>query len=284
MSAAALVLVLLSGVIHVIWNVALKKTPDATATFAGGIVIALAVYSPFYWTFIHGSYPTPPLSVLPGVIFTGLTEGCYLILLTYTYNRADLSLVYPVSRGSSPLFIALGGAALLAERPGVLGLLGIAVVVGGVAAVAWPGAGTRVTPRTVALSLLTGAAIAAHHVGYKWLFQYYPPSAALYVVWGVTAATIVGYAFFTRGGVAVFSHAKRHLPAVALVGTCSLGGFLLALLALQTTYVSYLGAARNIGIVCGVFFGNRLLKEGGLGRRLAGAVAITCGILLIALA
>ena len=284
MPVSAILLVIASGLILSAWNFFVKKAEDPSVFFLGAILFALALYTPIFFLLIAPTAGPPSLGTLAAAASAGLTEGVYFILLTYTYRRGDLSLVYPVSRGSAPLFILAGGTLFLAERVTPLGGLGIALIVMGIAAVAWPGRGARVTLSTVGLSILTGAAIAGHHVCYKWALRFWSPYAAIYVAWSVATVTLATYCLATRPFFKTVRYIYEHAPAAAAVGFIAMAGFICALAALDMTLVSYVGAARNVGMVFSVIFGAQLLGEGAMWRRLAGAAAITAGVVAMAFA
>lgn len=284
MPVSAILLLVVSGFILSLWNLFVKKAEDPSAFFLGAILFALALYTPVFFLLIVPGIGHPPFEAFAAAASAGLTEGVYFVLLTYAYRRGDLSLVYPVSRGSAPLFILAGGTVFLAERVTSFGGVGIALIVAGIAAVAWPGRGARVTFSAVGLSLLTGAAIAGHHVCYKWALRFWSPYAAIYAAWLVATFTLGTYCVVTRPFFKVVRYIYEHAVAVAAVGVIAMAGFICALAALNMTLVSYVGAARNVGMVFSVLFGARLLGEGAMWRRLAGAAAITVGVAAMALA
>lgn len=267
-----------------VWNLLVKKAEDPSLFFLGAIITALAVYTPVFIILIAPTLALPPVEALVAVGLAGLAEGVYFILLTVSYRRGDLSLVYPVSRGSAPLFIVAGAALFLAERVTLPGYAGIGLIVVGIAAVAWPGRRAAVSARAVALSLLTGAAIAAHHVFYKWALGFLSPYAAIYMAWLVAGATLGVYCLATRPWSIAIRYLHDNFGRAALVGVISMAGFLCALVALNMTLVSYVGAARNVGMIFSVLFGALFLKEGARGRRLLGAAAITAGVFAMAFA
>lgn len=284
MPVSALLLIIASGFILSVWNLVVKKASDPSVFFLGAVFFALALYTPAFVFLIAPGLKPLSFEAAAATALAGLTEGIYFILLTFTYRRGDLSLVYPVSRGSAPLFILAGGVLLLAERVTALGYLGIGLIVAGIAAVAWPGRGARVTAVAVALSISTGAAIAAHHVCYKWALGFISPYAAIYMAWSIATATLGVYCLVTRPFFAAARYLYGRIPAAVAVGVIAIVGFLCALVALDMTFVSYVGAARNVGMIFSVIFGAQLLGEGARWRRLAGAGAITAGVVLIALA
>lgn len=284
MPFAALLLLIFSGLAHAIWNLYVKRAENAPAFFAAAMLTALACYSPVFFTFFRDAVFASPAWVWAGAAAVGLTEGVYLILLTYTYRREDLSVVYPISRGAAPIFIMAGAVLGLGERLAVVGVAGILITVAGMVVIAWPDTSGRVTGRGVALSILTGAAIAAHHVGYKWLFGYWSPGTAIFLVWLVTASTLTVYAVAVTGVVTFARYATGHLLTALPIGVLALAGFLAALFAIDLTYVSYAGAARNVGVIFSVLFGAKFLREGSFWRRLAGAAAIVAGVTALTLA
>ncbi|MGD8718782.1 MAG: DMT family transporter [Candidatus Zixiibacteriota bacterium] len=284
MPLPALLLILASGIVLAVWNLLVKKAEDASVFFLGAIITALALYTPVFLLLLVPGLPPLNAEAVAAVFLAGLIEGTYFILLTVSYRRGDLSLVYPVSRGSAPLFIVAGAAVFLSERVTLLGYAGIGLIVLGIAAVAWPTRRATVTGPAVALSLLTGVAIAGHHVCYKWALGFLSPFAAIYMAWLVAGTTLGVYCLVTRPWRSAARYLHANFGRAALVGVISMAGFLCALVALNMTLVSYVGAARNVGMIFSVIFGALFLKEGGRLRRLVGAVAITAGVFAIAFA
>ncbi|UCH78408.1 MAG: EamA family transporter [Candidatus Coatesbacteria bacterium] len=284
MPLAAVLLILVSGTILSVWNLLLKRAEDAAVFFLGALLFALALYTPIFFVLVAPAVSFPPAAGVIALVLAGIAEGTYFILLMLAYGRGDLSLVYPISRGSAPLFILAGGLVLLSEKVTGPGYVGIGLIVAGIAAVAWPGRGVRVKPAAVVLSLLTGAAIAAHHVCYKWALAYVPPTAAIYVAWGIATGALGSYCLLTRPVSTAARYLYEHLGLALGVGVLAMAGFLCALWALNLTLVSYVGAARNVGMIISVLFGTKLLGEGGKWRRFGGAAAITAGVFAIAFA
>jgi drug/metabolite transporter (DMT)-like permease len=140
-SPAAITLILVAAVAHAAWNLFSKQAAGAGAVcfvwlfFAVGAVL----YAPV--TLIVLAVTHPRLSGLPAVFLAGtaVLHIGYSLLLQNGYRLGDLSVVYPVGRGTGALLAAAAGIVLLGERPGPLSLAGVALIVAGVLAIGLPG-------------------------------------------------------------------------------------------------------------------------------------------------
>ena len=116
-------LVAVSAVLHLAWNVRLKTAGDPLRAATIGMLAASVGIVPLgfavWWA--QGHVPLPVEGVVLGVA-SGFVEAAYFILLSAAYRRGDLSVVYPVARGTAPLLAVLIGVVVLGERLGVAGL------------------------------------------------------------------------------------------------------------------------------------------------------------------
>jgi len=125
-------LVAASAVLHVAWNVRLKTAGDPlhAATIgqlaAAGVIVPLGIG----WWWIGGA-PDLPAEGLGLGVASGAVEAVYFILLSAAYRRGDLSVVYPIARGTAPLVAVAIGLVILGERLGVVGSVGVAALLAG---------------------------------------------------------------------------------------------------------------------------------------------------------
>jgi len=133
-SATALVLILVAAIAHATWNLLSKQASASGATSFVWLMALLGtvLYAPVVAVALLLSPPRLTGEAWIFLIGTGLLQVGYFLFLQTGYSRGDLSLVYPVGRGSGALLAALAGIVLLGERPGPAGLAGIALVVLGV--------------------------------------------------------------------------------------------------------------------------------------------------------
>ena len=131
MSIGFAVIVLLAAVLHAVWNAIVKTGEDRMLTLTL-VIGAGSLMAAFVVPFIE---PPAPES-WPYLLLSMTLHSSYYFLLIRAYHYGDLSLVYPVSRGSAPLLVALGASVFLSEVPTLIELLGLIVASLGIAAFA----------------------------------------------------------------------------------------------------------------------------------------------------
>ena len=160
MPASALVLVLLAAGAHAGWNV-LAKTASGGAAFVWLFTVAaVVIYLPVLAVALAvdpGPVDAAGIGFMAG---SGALHALYFVALQRGYREGDLSLVYPLARGTGPLLATIVAIAFLGERPSPLALAGAALIVGAVFSLATrPG---RAQEAGIAFALLTGVSIAAY--------------------------------------------------------------------------------------------------------------------------
>jgi drug/metabolite transporter (DMT)-like permease len=215
-----------------------------------------------------------------GVAFmagSGCLHSAYFTTLQRGYAEGDLSVVYPLARGTGPALSVLAAIVILGERPGPVALVGAAIVVAAVISLAF--AGHRTPSRaSITFALLTGATIAAYTLwdahAVEDLVQ---PTIAYY--WGseVTRALVLAApALRDRAGLrTALKHDRR---AILAVGALSPLAYILVLVALTLAPVSVVAPGREASIVIASLLGTRVLGEGETSKRAVAAVAILVGI------
>ena len=125
-------LVAVSAVLHLAWNVRLKTAGDPLRAATIGMLAASVVIVPlgFAVWWVRGQVALPIEGIALGVA-SGVVEAAYFILLSAAYRRGDLSVVYPVARGTAPLLAVLIGVVVLGERLGVAGSIGVVMLLAG---------------------------------------------------------------------------------------------------------------------------------------------------------
>jgi drug/metabolite transporter (DMT)-like permease len=277
----ALGIVLIAALCHSTWNLLLKTEPRRLHVQSSALVVGVLLASPVLFF-----YPLTTVSrdawVL--IVLSALFETAYVFSLTAAYGAGDLSLVYPVARGTAPLVVTPLAVALLGENLSRPGMAGIVLVVAGIwmshlgAAASAPGQASR---RALVLAVFTGCMTAGYSLTNK-------P--------GVTLVPVPLYAFLVFVMNVVMIHValaltgrrpwllRRDLPwaRTVAVGLLMMAAYLGVLLAMTKAPVAYVVAAREVSIPLAAMLGWLVLGERNSGSRLAGAVVIFAGLVVMA--
>jgi uncharacterized membrane protein len=287
MPLAAVALVLLASVLHACWNYLAKSANNTTAFLWWGLLLGTLVYS--IYIFATTSVYLPRDMWLLYVLSISAEIG-YLITLTRGYANGDLSLVYPVSRGSAPIFVTLLSAWLLGERLPIAGYLGIALMVAGVyvasAQANSPLAPIRLKNRVVVWALVSGVFISLYSFLDKIIVTSLPP--LIYNFWVYAGMTVLWTPLVWSGGRRAaldnIAELRRNLPRILIGSAMTIGSYVSALVALTLTSASYVVAGRGTSVVLGALLGWVVLKES-VGRvRVIGAGLMVAGLAFVTFA
>jgi len=303
-SATAIALILIAAVAHASWNLFGKQAATTGAAFFIWLVAACAsaIYSPVVILTVLAGHPQ--LTGLNWLFLagTGVLQAAYFVFLQLGYRLGDLSVVYPIGRGTGALLAAVAGVVLLGERPSLVAIAGIAAIVIGVVVIGLPHAAAgadpvrpgpeqarpgpeqaRMSARASAFALLTGMFIACYTIWDKYAVAdlHTPPILQGYASFPIMVAVFAP--FVLRDRARLIGTWQRFRPQALGAGVLAPLAYILVLAALSFTAVSAVAPAREVSVLIGVLLGRRLLGEGGAGRRLAAATAIVAGILAIAI-
>ncbi|HUF41951.1 MAG TPA: EamA family transporter [Verrucomicrobiae bacterium] len=285
MSLWALALILAAAVIHATWNL-INKQASGHATFTWLVaVLSALLYAPAAIAIIE------IFEMEIGMVAIGMMAGSaalhsfYFVLLNQAYRVGDLSLVYPLARGTGPLLSCIAAILILGERPSVMAMIGALLIIGGVVMLSGNLAklSERADQKAVLYALLTGLFIAGYTLWDKQAVSRFG-IAPLVLDWGANvgrALFLTPLAFrYTDETIAEWREHKYEAVAIAVLIPLS---YILVLTAMTFTPVSYVAPAREISILVGTAMGARLLAEGEAPRRLAAAGAMVLGVVGLAI-
>ena len=288
MTFFSLLLLLLAALLHALSNALIKQSHDK---------LAFTWWMLTVWTV--GGFPLiglvgqpPPIGWLI-VLISGLVEALYFSTLTRAYALGDLSQVYPLARGSAPLFVLVWAILLLGERPSLLGAGGILLIASGLYLVNLPTLTEWHRPMrgfasaAARWALLTGLLISIYSAIDKVGVRYIEPIPYLYLFLAVTWLALSVQWFNPDRRVALRAELRPNIrrrlayaAAVAVLGSAAYG---LVLLALRLSPVSYVSPVRELSVVIGAWLGVRFMGERGGRLRIFAATLVASGIIVIAL-
>jgi drug/metabolite transporter (DMT)-like permease len=281
----ALSLVLSSAMLHATWNLFAKRAGGGAAFVWLFNALSATLYAPLALGVVLIARPhIGPIEIvfMVGSMFLHLA---YFLVLQRGYRSGDLSLVYPLARGTGPVLSTTAAIIVFGERPTPLAILGAVLVAmsvfiltssGGLAAV--------VTARTAVLyGLYTGTIIAAYTLWDKHAVStlMIPPILFDWANSCGRLALLGPYA--TRHWEMIRTEWRDHRREAFVVALFSPLAYILVLSALVFTPVSYVAPAREISILIGTIMGARLLSEGDSRRRVVAAGGMVLGVIALAL-
>jgi drug/metabolite transporter (DMT)-like permease len=270
-------LCLLAAGMHATWNVLLKGSPDPLPSATRAVVSSAALLAPLVLVaWLLAGRPGLPSSAWLVVIASAAAELVYFVFLSRAYQAGELSVVYPIARGTGPVVAVTGGLLILGEHLSTLELVGVFVLLAGIWAVRRPSAGDA-----VGLAVITGIAIGTYTVldrvgvrlGPVWLFAW--------VLWATMGLFLTAWTRAKPLGDLVQPAGRQSM----VIGLLMVGAYSCVLVALSVAPVSVVAPLRESAIVLVSAWGILKMKEtGSIALRISGAVAIVTGIALIALA
>ena len=273
-----------AAIAHAVWNVTVKRAGMSGPSYIwAGAVVGAVAFAPFGIASLVGS-GTDLLHLAPFALVSGGLQVVYFLVLQRGYRLGDVSVVYPLARGTGPLLSVALAIVLLGERPGPLALLGAVVITVGVIVIGLAGgrSGAHANRAGIVYGLVVGVII------------------AVYTLWDSTAVTVaalppIGFYWSSVVVQAVllagpsrrrwpepWRIAREHPVAVVLFGVLGPLAYIFVLYAVQLASVSIVAPAREVSVVLVGLAGWLLFREPHPVQRLVGSVIALGGIALLA--
>ncbi|MGB8346739.1 MAG: EamA family transporter [Ktedonobacteraceae bacterium] len=277
-------LLFIGATFHCGWNLLVKRASEKQVFIWSALAFGSLCFSPLL--FFNALFP-PFIWLF--VLASAAVETTYYVILARAYEHGDFSLVYPLARGTAPALLAVWAMLFLGDRPGLIGLVGIAVIICGLALVGgkswWQLRKTAsVTTSAVALALSVACCISVYSAIDAAAVHHVNPLPFTVAVLGVSAILFTPFIFLYYGYQKVTIEWRVHWRSLIFAGLFMLLSYMLALKSYSLAHISYVGAIREMSIVFAAFIGWRWLGEDFGVIRVVGAVLIFVGILVIAVA
>ena len=284
MTILALSLVLLAALTHASWNIYAKVAAESRHfvwLFSAGSVL---IYGPVVIAVLIVERPVFETRHWLALAATSILHLLYSLSLQTGYRHSDLSVVYPIARGTGPLLSFIGAGLLLGEALTAQSVAGLALIVGGILLVAGLIGHHRRAPGVgVFYGLLTGALIAAYTLNDGWAVKVLLISPFVIDFTGnlFRMAVLAPRAWRDRARVAL--EARTYRKAVIVVSVLGPLGYILVLYAMRLAPISHVAPARELSTLVGAWFGSRLLREDSGPWRIVGAALIVAGVISLAI-
>src|SRR6266568_6725380 len=273
MPGTALAFALAAAFVHALWNILLARARDPEAATAVALVVAVVAFAP-----IAAAVWDVDARVWPFLVGTAAFELLYFALLAGAYRRAQLSVVYPLARGTAPVLVLVIGIVALGTATSWRQGAGVMLVAAGVLLVR--GARVRAGAPEVLLGLPIAGCIAAYTLIDKHGIRYATPLAYLELSMLVPA---IGYAAAITALRGRASLRPEVNPSTFVAGLATFGAYALVLAALQRASAASVAAVRETSVVIATALAAVVLKEPVGPARLSGAALVAGGIALLSL-
>jgi drug/metabolite transporter (DMT)-like permease len=271
-----LVLILVSAAVHALVNILTKSARDKYAMrLLIGVFSAVAVAPALLFV------PLPHGIAVWLLFATAFVHAFYELFLVKSYENAAFSAVYPVARGTGPLFTTLGAIVILREHPPAIQLAGIGFVCGGVIVIGLSHRASDGIRSGLAYALGTGVTIGCYTlVDASGVRAVGNPFS--YVLWFFVAhgACVLVTAPGIRGR-RVIMEARHQWKLGVVVSFLSIITYGAAMLAWRFGATAQLAALRETSVLFGTTLAMRFLGEKMTPRRWTAACAIALGAILL---
>ena len=291
MPLSALALVLLAAVLHASWNMAAKHAGgDHRFTLLTSLLTSL-LWLPAGLYFGWSEVPRWGWTEWGVVSLSALLHLLYFNSLLTGYRVSDLTVVYPLARGSGPLLTAAAAVLLLGETLSALGLLGVLAVCGGIFLIAggpalWrhgPDPVQRARTRAgVRWGLITGTMIAGYSVVDGYAIKVLAIGPVLFDYACNVLRLPLQLPTLLKERPALLQAWRQQWRHALVVSTLGPLAYILVLYALTMAPLSHVAPARELSMLVAALLGGRLLGESDRGLRLLGALCMAGGVMALA--
>ena len=270
-------LVLLAAALHAIWNAVIKGTGDKT------IAIGLVALGHMVLGLIGAAIlPLPDIKVIPFILASTLIHWGYYYGLTTAYKFGDLSLIYPIARGISPVIVTFFAFFWIDERLSWVEMSGVLLISSGILFLGLRSLSNEKSITALVFALTTGMLIAAYSVtdGFGVRLTENPLS---YIFWLFIAEGFVVFYIFGRFRLRLLKSSLSEILLGFFAGIVSTVAYGLALYAKSLAPLGIVTALRETSVIIATLIGVFWFKEKPIGYRLGAASIVFCGIIFLAL-
>lgn len=286
MNGLAVGLILASALLHAWWNLIAKRVGGGATFIWLYATLACLIYAPIVLAMALADRVHVTPTGIAFLTLSTLLHALYLVVLHQGYRWGDLSVVYPVARGTGPSVATLAAILVLGERPPPMALTGASLVIVGVVLLTTE---ERAAPSphlraAVLAGLACGLLIAAYTVCDKYAVDQLQLSPFLLACVFNLGISVLMLPAVIRRPDQMRREWSEHRKQILLIAVLYPGAYLLVLQAMAFTPLSYVASAREISILFGALLGAQVLGEGHSFRRFLAACSMVCGLVILTIA
>ena len=268
------ILILVSALCHAVWSAIIKSSKNPLSLMGITSVLEVTIFLPLTFT-----VPFPTLEVWYFLIATVIIHVIYRLNVIYSYRYGDLSYIYPISRGSSCLFVAIISILFLSSDISVAGFVGILIVCIGLFLISYS-KNLSFNFRGFALAISTAILITAYTlvdgVGVRL-----SENGFSYIYW---LFTLNGIPLLIIGLLSKDGLRKREtytFRSGIAAGVFATSSYAIVVWSMQFIEIAYVSSIREISIVFAAIIGMLFLFEKNAKSRIIPSILIVSGISVV---
>ena len=269
-------LILFAATLHAGWNLIIKSLKNSLIAMGVKLLFQSIVFIPFIF-FV----PLPTGITWLFIIVSVLLHNYYFITLGISYNKGDLSYVYPISRGCSPIFITILAFLFLHDRISITGIVGILIVSFGLLLLTFKDIKNKINLEVLKLALIISFTISLYTLcdgaGVRSV-----DNSFSYIVWifFLDGWLIFAYVYY-KNKKDLFSIQLKQLGLIFLASMMSVTAYSIIIWSMKYTKIGYVSSIREASIIIATLFGLIVLKEKMVKVRIISAFIFFGGIIII---
>jgi drug/metabolite transporter (DMT)-like permease len=276
-----LLIILVSACVHVVAHVVLRRPGNRDARVWWLLAWGFVLFTPM----LVWRWPALSLTAVGVLLLSAMFEAGYFIAIARAYRELDLSLVYPLARGSAPVWLVVWSAMILSEPTPPGGLVGIALIVCGLYVSNLPSLGAWLRPLEALRhngprwALLAGLFISLYTATDRVGITLVEPLPYTVLALGLTALVMLPLTVRAVGWPQLHAEGRREWRSNLVAGFTTVAAYGLVLVAIQRGLpTSYAGATREASVALATAIGIFWFKEAGPFTRWLGAALIVAGV------
>lgn len=289
MSHFAFTLIIISAVMHALWNLLVKRSRHKTVFIWWMFVASGGLFS-LVIPLVGEPFQPPDTHT---VLMVSLGAVCFVLYHLFNgraYRGGDLSVVYPLCQ-TSMVYVPIWGVLLLGERLSITGICGIVLVIFGTYSIQLQRLSLTEMVRpfrnlkspSVRDALTAGFIYSIGSIAEKSGVKHYSPLYFTYILVLMMLFMMSFNMFRPKYRALIGAELREHWGLILCSGPVMMASFLTFRYGLNLSQVSYAVPVRQISIVMGVLIGILFLRES-FGRiRFISALFIMSGVVLIRL-
>ncbi len=268
------ILILVSALCHAVWSAIIKSSKNPLSLMGITSILEVTIFLPLTFT-----VPFPTLEVWYFLIATVIIHIFYRLNVIYSYRYGDLSYIYPISRGSSCLFVAIISILFLSSDISVAGFVGILIVCIGLFLISYS-KNLSFNFRGFTLAISTAILITAYTlvdgVGVRL-----SENGFSYIYW---LFTLNGIPLLIIGLISKDGLRKREtytFRSGIAAGVFATSSYAIVVWSMQFIEIAYVSSIREISIVFAAIIGMLFLFEKNAKSRIIPSILIVSGISVV---